>query len=107
MESLQREQMKSFHMRLRLYLAECAAERGRIVSPQQIDTLVELGMDQCRRFHLVRELDIARYLELLLRLPDMESAMLPRAALQVLLRYGVDPSRKLDGFESWLEVNYP
>jgi hypothetical protein len=74
--------------------------------------LVDLGIARCRRFRLVREGDIARYLAI--ESSARESGLLthqsgftpewPVEALQILTIYGGDPHHKLDRLTEWVNL---
>jgi hypothetical protein len=64
--------------------------------------LVDSAIADCLRFGLVREVDIARYLETARGQPWFcRGVTAPVPALQILLTFGIAPEDKLRQFEQW------
>ncbi|MFN0100771.1 MAG: hypothetical protein ACKV2U_01645 [Bryobacteraceae bacterium] len=99
-ESLRAARVARFALRLERHL-KTAGHTG------PLRDVIAFGIANAAAFGLSTERDVARLVELLDAYgasprPGIE---LPRPALSVLLRYGMDPRDKLDRFEQWLRDN--
>jgi hypothetical protein len=85
---------------LRTNLPQCSG-----IDEEQLGSEVDEGIRQALEFRLSREVDVARYVEILYQCcggPSGEE--LPREALAILHTFGIDPALKLDRFQGWAEA---
>ena len=73
--------------------------------PERLDDEVALGIAQALEYRLRREVDVARYVEILYRCCEGPAGQeLPAEALAILYTYGIDPTLKLDRFQAWADA---
>lgn len=104
MAAFQQAHIDNFRLRLFDHLQALQHKSDLHLDDRFLQDVIGEGIDQCRRFRLTREIDVARYLEIrYIALHGKTDNELPVEALQILLTYGVDPTHKLDRFQSWAE----
>jgi hypothetical protein len=89
--------------RRRLYDHIAPLLRGSDWTADRIWAQVDTAMNQAREFHLVREIDVARFAGILCtHIGEIGVARLPKEAVNILNAYGTDPGGKLAAFEYYL-----
>jgi len=99
-EALRRHAIVDFQKQLRGRVAELAPN----FTAEQVEAQVARGMALAAEFHLSREIDVARFVEIVLvHLGGFKEQPLPKPALSILYGYKVDPEVKLRRFREWCE----
>jgi hypothetical protein len=93
----------AFEWQLRNWLQPILPERGVVLDPATLDLEIRKGCVDAGRFHITREIDVARFIELVLtHWGAHPEATYPRHLLANLMAYGLDGGLKLDRFEMQL-----
>jgi hypothetical protein len=103
MAALRASRTAAFERQLRARLELILPERGVILAPATLDLEIGKGCADAGRFHITREIDVARFIELVLtHWGAHPEAGYPRHLLANLMAYGLDGGLKLDRFEMQL-----
>jgi len=101
MTALGTARLEAFVRQLRDTLVARLPERGVSLEPVQLDAEIRKGIAHARQFHITREADVARFVELVLARWGMHpEAGYPRKLLPNLMAHGLDAGLKLDRFEA-------
>lgn len=73
----------------------------------QLEREIREGMQQGLRYGFTREVDVARFVQIVCRWRHgFFGPPIPKEALRLLLEYGTEPVRKLDQFETWAQSTF-
>jgi phosphoglycolate phosphatase-like HAD superfamily hydrolase len=84
--------------------------RGRCprLNDSDIPVQITLGMAQAKEYGIVREIDVARFIEAVcVYRGGFAAEPFPKPALAILYGYRTDPDARLDRFIHWCETTCP